>query len=80
MADAVDGVKVELAELLRHPEDLEKIAFLKSEFTRKKTAIDGQLKVGLKEQLDITQSGMTAISDGQRNVNLIKEELMMLLQ
>ena len=76
MADAVDGVKVELAELLRHPEDLEKIAFLKSDFTRKKTAIDGQLKVGLKEQLDITQSGMTAISDGQRNVNLVKEELM----
>ena len=76
MADAVDGVKVELAELLRHPEDLEKIAFLKSDFARKKTAIDGQLKVGLKEQLDVTQSGMNAINDGQRNVNLIKEELM----
>lgn len=69
-------VTVQLAELLRHPEDLDKIPFLKSEFIRKKAAIDGQLKVGLKEQLEITQSGMNAIGDGQRTVNQIKEELM----
>ena len=75
MADT-DGVIVELAELLRHPEDLDKIPFLKSEFIRKKAAMDGQLKVGLKEQLEITQSGMNSISEGQRTVNQIKEELM----
>ena len=75
MADT-EGVTVQLAELLRHPEDLDKIAFLKSEFTRKKAAVDGQLKVGLQEQLSVTQSGMNAISDGQRTVNQIKEELM----
>ncbi|MCJ1274875.1 SNARE-binding exocyst subunit S6 [Puttea exsequens] len=75
MADT-DGVTVQLAELLRHPEDLDKITFLKSEFIRKKAAVDGQLKVGLKEQLEITQSGMNAIGDGQRSVNQIKEELM----
>ena len=76
MADTTDGVTVQLAELLRHPEDLDKIPFLKSEFARKKAAIDGQLKVGLKEQLEVTQSGMSAIGDGQRIVNQIKEELM----
>ncbi|KAI9875406.1 MAG: SNARE-binding exocyst subunit S6 [Pleopsidium flavum] len=75
MAD-VDGVTVRLAELLRHPDDLDKIPALKSEFMRKKAAVDGQLKIGLKEQLEITQSGMTSISDGQRTVNLIKEEMM----
>ena len=75
MADATDGVKVQLAELLRHPDDLDKIPFLKSEFNRKKAAVDGQLKVGLKDQLEVTQSGMNAINDGQRTVNLIKEEL-----
>lgn len=75
MADT-EGVTVQLAELLRHPEDLDKIPFLKSEFTRKKAAIDGQLKVGLQEQLEITQSGMNSIGDGQRTVNQIKEELM----
>ncbi|MCJ1362940.1 SNARE-binding exocyst subunit S6 [Acarospora aff. strigata] len=71
-----DGTTVQLAELLRHPDDLDKIAALKSEFTRKKAAVDGQLKSGLKEQLEITQSGMTSITEGQRTVNLIKEEMM----
>ena len=75
MADT-DGVTVQLAELLRHPEDLDKIPFLKSEFIRKKAAVDGQLRVGLKEQLEITQLGMNSIGDGQRTVNQIKEELM----
>ncbi|KAL8656250.1 MAG: hypothetical protein Q9226_002729, partial [Calogaya cf. arnoldii] len=67
---------VDLADLLRHPEDLDKIPFLKSEFTRKKAAIDSQLKVGLKDQLQVTQSGMNSISDGQRTVSQIKEEMM----
>ncbi|KAF2236627.1 exocyst complex component Sec6 [Viridothelium virens] len=72
----VETVTVKLAELLRHPEDLDKIAGLKSEFTRKKAAVDDQLKLGLKEQLEITQTGMSAITEGQRTVNLIKEEMM----
>lgn len=75
MAD-VDTLNVKLAELLRHPEDLDKIPALKAEFTRKKAAGDGQLRVGLKEQLEITQSGMGSISESQRTVNQIKEEMM----
>ena len=75
MAD-IDSTTVRLADLLRHPEDLDKISFLKSEFIRKKAAVDGQLKLGLKEQLEITQSGMNAIGDGQRTVTQIKEEMM----
>ena len=75
MAD-VDTFTVKLAELLRHPEDLDKIPALKAEFVRKKAAIDSQLKEGLKEQLEVTQSGMGAISESQRIVNQIKEEMM----
>ncbi|KAL8717321.1 MAG: hypothetical protein Q9225_005427 [Loekoesia sp. 1 TL-2023] len=71
-----EGTLVELADLLRHPEDLDKISFLKSEFTRKKAAIDGQLKIGLKDQLEVTQNGMNAISNGQRMVSQIREEMM----
>ncbi|KAI4172604.1 MAG: hypothetical protein LQ343_003451 [Gyalolechia ehrenbergii] len=73
---ATEGTIIELADLLRHPEDLDKISFLKSEFTRKKAVIDGQLKIGLKDQLEVTQNGMNEISDGQRTVNQIKEEMM----
>ncbi|MCJ1408041.1 SNARE-binding exocyst subunit S6 [Ptychographa xylographoides] len=72
----VDALTIKLTELLRHPEDLDKIPALKSEFTRKKAAVDGQLKVGLKEQLEITQSGMGSITESQRTVNQIKEEMM----
>src|ERR1700761_1190205 len=74
MNDA-DAVAVKLAELLRHPDDLDKISSLKSEFTRKKTAVDAQLRLGLQEQLNVTQSGMASISDGQKTVELIKAEL-----
>jgi hypothetical protein len=76
MAAEVESATTKLAELLRHPEDLDKIPALKAEFTRKKAAVDGQLRHGLKEQLELTQAGMTSITEGQRTVNLIKEEMM----
>ena len=65
-----------LSELLRHPDDLDKIPGLKHEFSRKKGAIDGQLRTGLREQLEMTQSGMTGLGDGQKTVQMIKEEMM----
>jgi len=72
----VESAAARLAELLRHPEDLDKIPALKAEFTRKKAAADGQLRHGLRDQLEVTQAGMNSITDGQRAVNLIKEEMM----
>jgi len=74
-AVAMDGPPIKLAELLRHPDDLDKIAGLKHEFTRKKSAVDGQLRSGLREQLETTQSGMTGLTDGQKAVQQIKEEM-----
>lgn len=72
----MDSSTVKLAELLRHPDDLDKISAMKLEYTRKKAAVDSQLRSGLKEQLEVTQSGMNGITDGQRTVQLIKEEMM----
>lgn len=65
-----------LADLLRHPDDLDKILGLKGEFSRKKTAVDAQLRSGLDEQLESTQSGMTGLADGLKTVQQIKEEMM----
>ncbi|KAI7504215.1 exocyst complex component Sec6 [Hortaea werneckii] len=65
-----------LADLLKHPDDLDRLPLLKAEFTRKKAAVDAQLKHGLSEQLSVTQSGMTAITDGSKSVSLIKEEML----
>lgn len=71
-----DAPAPKLSELLRHPDDLDKIPALKLEFSRKKGAVDGQLRSGLREQLETTQSGMTGLSDGQKTVQMIKDEMM----
>lgn len=72
---AMDTSTAKLAELLRHPDDLDKIPAMKLEYTRKKAAVDSQLRSGLKDQLEVTQSGMSGITEGQRTVQLIKEEM-----
>lgn len=74
--DDTQSAPIKLAELLRHPEDLDKIPNLEAEFRRKKAAIDGQLRLGLREQLEFTQNGLSSISGGQRTINAIKEEMM----
>lgn len=71
----MDAPQVKLAELLRHPDDLDKIGALKLEFARKKGAVDGQLRNALREQLETTQSGMTGLMDGQKAVQMIKDEM-----
>ncbi|KAL2265283.1 hypothetical protein VTJ83DRAFT_6383 [Remersonia thermophila] len=71
----MDVPPVKLAELLRHPDDLDKISALKAEFARKKAAVDSQLRAGLREQLETTQSGMSGLADGQKTVQQIKEEM-----
>ncbi len=72
----MDAPLVKLSELLRHPDDLDKISAMKLEFTRKKNAVDSQLRGGLREQLETTQSGMNGLTDGQKTVQAIKEEMM----
>lgn len=72
----MDAPQVKLSELLRIPDDLDKITTLKQEFLRKKGAVDAQLRSGLREQLETTQSGMNGLSEGQKAVQQIKEEMM----
>lgn len=71
----MDVPPVKLSELLRHPDDLDKIAVLKAEFARKKAAVDSQLRGGLREQLETTQAGMNGLADGQKSVQQIKDEM-----
>ncbi|KAI2642016.1 exocyst complex component Sec6 [Xylaria nigripes] len=72
----MDAPPVKLSELLRHPDDLDKIGALKLEFTRKKMAVDSQLRGGLRDQLEITQAGMNGLTDGQKTVQAIRDEMM----
>ncbi|RKF63580.1 Exocyst complex component sec6 [Erysiphe neolycopersici] len=72
----MDSSTVKLTEILKYPDDIDKVSALKLEYVRKKAAVDSQLRSGLKEQLEITQTGMSRINDGQRTVQLIKDEMM----
>ncbi|KAF3319303.1 SNARE-binding exocyst subunit S6 [Orbilia oligospora] len=75
MEDAQVKGTAKLAETLRHPDDLERISALKAQYTSDKAAIDAQLKAGVQLQLDVTKAGMKAVEDSQKDLNLIREEL-----
>ncbi|OJJ44058.1 hypothetical protein ASPZODRAFT_135502 [Penicilliopsis zonata CBS 506.65] len=64
-----------LGDLLRHPEDLDKITGLKAEYTRKKAAVDSQLREGLRDQLETVQRSINILKEGQRQVSKSKDEL-----
>lgn len=64
-----------LEDLLRHPEDLDKISSLKAEYLRKKAAVDSQLREGLRDQLEAVQRSIGALTEGQRQVSKTKDEL-----
>ena len=76
MAETSSAVIVpRIADILRSPEDLEKIPALKAEFVRKKGDVDSRLREGLKEHLESTQSGMSTLAEGQKLVGQIKDEM-----
>ncbi|GES59603.1 exocyst complex component Sec6 [Aspergillus terreus] len=64
-----------LEDVLRHPEDLDKISALKAEYLRKKAAVDSQLREGLRDQLETVQRSINALTEGQRQVSKTKDEL-----
>jgi exocyst complex component 3 len=71
-----DGTLVpRIADLLRTPEDLEKISALKLDLSRTKADIDARLRDGLREHLESTQSGMATLVEGQKLVGQIKDEM-----
>ncbi|OJK04117.1 hypothetical protein ASPACDRAFT_1885557 [Aspergillus aculeatus ATCC 16872] len=64
-----------LEDILRYPEDLDKIVALKAEYSRKKGAVDAQLREGLRDQLESVQRSINALTEGQRQVSKTKDEL-----
>lgn len=73
-ADGTLGIP-RIQDILRTPEDLEKISGLKAEINRQKNDVDARLKEGLQDHLDTTQNGMSTLSEGQKLVGQIKDEM-----
>ncbi|OLL24798.1 Exocyst complex component sec6 [Neolecta irregularis DAH-3] len=65
-----------VGELLRQPDDLDKIGLLKARFLREKVAVEAQLKAGVKTQLDTTQSGLDELDGSHKHLLAIREEMM----
>ena len=68
-------VVARISDVLRTPDDLEKIAMYKADFARKKADIDVRLREGLKEHLETTQAGMSTLGEGQKLVGQVKDEM-----
>lgn len=64
-----------IEDLLRHPEDLDKIPALKAEFQRKKDNVDAQLRDGLRDQLEVVQRSLNSLVDGQRQLQETRDRL-----
>lgn len=64
-----------IPDLLRTPDDLEKLANLKADIVRKKADVDARLREGLSQHLEATQNGMSTLAEGQKLVGQIKDEM-----
>ncbi|RMZ87289.1 hypothetical protein DV736_g5482, partial [Chaetothyriales sp. CBS 134916] len=75
-AAADGGITIpHIDDILRTPDELEKITSLKAEISRQKGDVDSRLREGLKEHLEATQQGMSTLAEGQKLVGQIKEEM-----
>lgn len=75
ISDIMEEDKIDLKELLKTPEDLDKIPQIRAEITRKKAIVDAELRERLREKLESTQAGMGALADAQKIIQEIKEEM-----
>ena len=77
MAVSTDGgVAIpRVSDLLRTPDDLEKLVNLKTDIVRKKADVDARLREGLSQHLETTQNGMSTLAEGQKLVGQIKDEM-----
>ena len=75
-AVVADGLSIpRISDLIRTPDDLDKLINLKADINRKKADVDARLREGLREHLESTQNGMSTLNEGQKLVGQIKDEM-----
>ncbi|KAI8073404.1 exocyst complex component Sec6-domain-containing protein [Gilbertella persicaria] len=74
--DAKELAINKLAELLKHPDDLNtKLAPLTRKLAKEKASIDAQLNTGVQSQLDHVQEGLETLTISSRNINRVKDNM-----
>ncbi|KAG2179498.1 hypothetical protein INT44_006344 [Umbelopsis vinacea] len=72
MEDAREFAVGKLAELLKHPDDLNgKVTALRRKFAKEKASIDAQLNSGAQSQLDNVQEGLKTLLNSQQQCEMI---------
>ncbi|KAI8330458.1 exocyst complex component Sec6-domain-containing protein [Chlamydoabsidia padenii] len=76
MEDAREVAVAKLAEILKHPDDLNtKIGPLIRKLTKEKASIDAQLNTGVQTQLDYVQQGLETLDISTQSNNRVKDNM-----
>ena len=79
MEDAREAAVAKLAELLKHPDDLNtKVGPLARKLAKEKASIDAQLNTGVQTQLDNVQGGLETLSSSKENSDKIKDNMQLI--
>lgn len=71
----MDSGTGQISELLKHYDDLEKVSNIKQKLTREKAAIDGQLKAGVKSQIEVILKGVTSLSEAKLRADQVRDDM-----
>lgn len=66
-----------IGEYLQSPDDLVKISAYRKKLEKEKASIDARLKSGVKEQLLATREGLRKLMGTRKNVQAIKDEMVL---
>ncbi|KAG2218228.1 hypothetical protein INT45_000770 [Circinella minor] len=79
MEDAKEVAVAKLAELLKHPDDLNtKVGPLARKIAKEKASIDAQLNTGVQTQLDNVQGGLETLASSRDNSEKIKDNMQLI--
>jgi exocyst complex component 3 len=65
-----------VADILRQPDDLLKLASYRKKLLKEKAALDAKLQEGVKTQLDATRDALLKLQVSRAAVGMVKEEMM----
>ncbi|WVQ76413.1 hypothetical protein IAR50_006079 [Cryptococcus sp. DSM 104548] len=65
-----------IAEVLRQPDDLLKLAAYRKKLLKEKAALDTKLSEGVKSQLDATRDALVKLQNSKAAVSVIREEML----
>lgn len=65
-----------VADILRQPDDLHKLASYRKKLLKEKAALDAKLQEGVKAQLDATRDALLKLQASRAAVGMIREEMM----